>query len=124
MIHLQKGNTETVYFTGTEKATLSNPFFLFVFTNRITLDVVKVMATNTSTTLRYDKFSLVVNTYFADSDNGFWEYEIRQKALVDDLTVAGLIVEIGYMYLKSATPFAPIENDSQSNTFVTYDGNE
>ena len=124
MIHLQKGNTETVYFTGTEKALLTDPFFLFVFTNRITLDVVKVMATNTSTTLRYDKFSLVVNTYFSDADNGFWEYEIIEKALADDLTVTGNVVEIGYMYLKAATPFAPTENDSQTNTFVTYNGNE
>lgn len=122
MLNLTKGNTETVYFTGTENAALTNPYFLFVFTNEITQDVVKVMATNTSTTDRYDKFSLVVNTYFSTSTDGFYVYSIYEKADVDDMTVAGNIVEQGYMYLRAAVPFAPTEYSEQSNDFVTYNG--
>lgn len=122
MINLRKGQTETVYFTGTEKATLTDPYFLFVFTNRISTDVVKVMATNTSTTERVDKFSLVVNAYFTDATEGFWDYEIRQKADDEDMTVAGTIVETGYMYLRPATDFAPTEYTEQSNAFKTYNG--
>ena len=124
MIILTKGNTEIVYFTGSELATLSNPFFLFVFTNRVTNDIVKVMATNTSTTLRYDKFALIVDDYFTDKDNGFWEYQIIEKALNTDLTTTGNIVENGFMYLNASTVFAPTEYASQSNSFVTYNGNE
>jgi hypothetical protein len=122
MINLRKGETEVIYFTGTENATLENPYFLFIFTNRITLDVVKAMATNASTTERYDKFSMVVNTFFADAVEGFWSYEIRQKADSSDMTVTGTIVEQGLMYLRPAEDFEPTEYDDQSNTFKTYNG--
>lgn len=122
MINLRKGNTEVVYFTGTENITLTAPYFLFIFTNRTTQDVVKVMATNTSTTGRYDKFSMAVNTYFPDATEGFWGYEIREKVNVDDMTVAGTVVEQGYMYLRAATDFEPVAYDEQSNDFKTYNG--
>lgn len=122
MINLTKGNTESVYFTGTEKATLSNPYFLFIFTNTITSEVVKVMGTNTSTTARYDKCGIVVNTYFTDKENGFWNYEIREKASSSDMTVTGTVVETGYMYLRPSTPFTPTEYSEQLNEFVTYNG--
>lgn len=122
MINLRKGNTETVYFTGTEKATLTAPYFLFVFTNRSTNDQVKVMATNTSTTARYDKFSLAVNTYFSNSTEGFWEYAVREKAVDTDQTETGTIVETGYMVLRPAADFAPTEYSEQSNAFKVYNG--
>lgn len=122
MINIRKGNTEIIYFTGTEKVTLTNPYFLFVFTNRVTEEEVKVMATNTSTTERYDKFSLVVNTYFSDATDGLWGYEIREKASVIDLTVAGTIVEEGYMFLRPAVDFESTEYAEQSNEFVVYNG--
>ena len=122
MINLRKGNTEIIYFTGTEKATLVNPYFLFIFTNRTTLDVVLFMGTNTSTTERYDKCSMVVNTYFTDSTEGFWDYDIREKASNVDMTIAGTVVEEGFMYLRPASSFAPTEYTDQSNTFKTYNG--
>jgi hypothetical protein len=120
MINITKGNTETIYFTGTEKATIDNPFFLFVFIHRVTLDVVKLMATNQSITGRYDSFAFTVNNYFDLKDDGFWSYSIYQKVLVTDLTVAGLIVEDGFMYLNAATKFEPTKYEEQNNNFVTY----
>lgn len=120
MINLQKGNTETVYFTGYEKATISNPYFLFVFTNRTTNDVVKVMAANTSTTRRYDKFSLTVNTYFSQKECGTWDYEVREKASSSDMTISGTIVETGYMNLIPETAFEPTEYTEQSTDFKVY----
>jgi len=122
MINLRKGNTEVIYFTGTENATLTNPYFLFIFTNRATKEVVKVMVTNTSTSSRYDKGSVVVNTYFSNQDNGLWDYEVREKASASDMTVSGTVVEQGFMLLKPATDFAPSVYDDQSNTFKTYNG--
>ncbi len=123
MINLTKGQTEVIYFTGTEKATFTNPYFLFIFTNRITGDVVKWMATNTSTTARYDKAAMVVNTYFTStSTDGLWDYEIRQKASNSDMTIAGTIVETGYMQLNPATAFEPTQYADNDNTFVTYNG--
>ena len=122
MINLRKGNTETIYFTGTENTTLTAPFFLFIFTNRTTEDVVKIMATNTSTTARYNKFSTVVNTNFADATEGFWDYEIREKADNTDMTIAGTVVETGFMYLRPATDFTPVEYAGTDNDFKTYNG--
>ena len=122
MINLRKGNTETIYFTGTEKATLTNPYFLFIFTNRATKAEVKVMTTNTSTTARYDKASVVVNTSFSSSDPGLWSYDIREKASNVDMTVSGTVVEQGYMYLRPATDFAPTEYSATENEFTQYNG--
>jgi len=121
MINLTKGLTETIYFTGTEKATIDNPFFLFVFINRVTLDVVKIMASNESITGRYDSFTFTVNNYFNLKDDGFWSYTIHQKVLATDMTVAGLIVEEGYLFLNPAVAFEPTKYTEQNNNFVTYE---
>jgi hypothetical protein len=121
MINLTKGLSETIYFTGTEKATIANPFFLFVFIHRVTLDVVKLMATNQSITGRYDKFAFTVNNFFDLKEEGFYSYKIYQKVLVTDFTVAGVVVEEGFMYLNPATAFEPTKYEEQNNNFVTYE---
>jgi hypothetical protein len=120
MINLTKGLTQTIYFTGTEKATIANPFFLFVFIHRVTLDVVKLMATNQSITGRYDKFAFTVNNFFNLKEEGFYSYKIYQKVLVTDFTVAGVVVEEGFMYLNPSTAFEPTKYEEQNNNFVTY----
>ena len=121
MINFTKGNTETIYFTGSEKATIDNPFFLFVFTHRITLDVVKLMATNQSITGRYDSFAFTVNNFFDLKEEGFWSYAVFQKVLSTDFTVSGLIVEEGFMYLNPSVKFEPTKYEEQNNNFVTYE---
>jgi hypothetical protein len=123
MIHLTKGQTQTVYFNASQNCVLSNPYFLFVFTNRITQEVVKFVATNTSITLRYNKFSLVVNSQFATSEEGFWTYNVYEQVSSTNTNISGLNnVENGYMYLHPATAFTPSEYNEQPNTFVTYNG--
>jgi hypothetical protein len=123
MIHLTKGLTQTVFFNASQNCVLTNPFFLFVFTNRITQDVVKFVATNTSTTLRYNKFSLVTNSSFNNAEEGFWTYQVYEQASSSNTNISGLNnVENGYMYLHPTTTFAPTEYNDQSNTFVTYNG--
>lgn len=130
MINLRKGNTETIYFTGTEKATLTAPYFLFTFTNRVTTEEVKIFCVNTSTTARYDKFSIVVNTWFGNSTEGTWEYSIqeytndegRPQDYLLETSHFGVVVETGRMYLRPATAFAPTEYTEQPNAFKTYDG--
>ena len=121
MINLRKGNTEIIYFTGTENITLPSPYFLFIFTSS-NADKVKVMCTNTSTTERFDKSSVVVNTYFTDKPEGLWRYEVREKADNTDMSVTGTVVEQGYMYLRPATDFAPTQYSGQTNDFKTYAG--
>ena len=62
----------TIYFTGTEQAVITDPYFLFVFTNRATGDEVKVVVTNTSSSEnRYDK-GVVDGVIFNTFDTGLW----------------------------------------------------
>jgi len=121
MITLTKGQTQTVRFTGTEKALLTNPYFLFVFTHRVTNEIVKFVATNISTTQRVDSFSLAVNSRFADGDCGFWKYEVYEQSSSSSTDTAGKNkVEEGYMVLSPATEFTPTKYTEQTNTFITY----
>ena len=123
MIHLTKGQTQTIFFNASQNCLLTNPFFLFVFTNRITQDVVKFVATNTSSTLRYNKFSLVTNSRFQTSEEGLWTYNVYEQASNSNTNISGLNnVENGYMYLHPATAFEPSKYNEQTNTFVTYNG--
>ena len=123
MLQFQKGTTADFYFTGTELATIADPFFLFIFTHRATLEKIKINITNSSTDLRADKGSIIVNDYFESATPGLWMYEVREKATGNDLTESGNIVEIGYMNLKAATAFAMTEYTEQSNEFNIYNGN-
>jgi len=120
MIHLRKGNTETIYFTGTENATMSDPDFYISFTHRLTGESVSVIVSNLSSTGRYDKASIVVNSIFSSSTDGFYTYSIREVNSAHD--TYGATVETGYMYLEPATDFAPTEYAQQVNEFKTYNG--
>ena len=121
MINLRKGNTETIYFTGTEKATLTAPRFLFVFTNKASNEEVKINVLNTSSVTRYDRASVVVNTYFTNKTDGLWAYQVYEKADTST-TVSGTLVEEGFMRLKAATDFTPEVYTEQSNSFKVYNG--
>ena len=121
MINLRKGNTETIYFTGTEKATLTAPRFLFVFTNKASNEEVKINLANTSTVTRYDRASVVVNTYFTNKTDGLWSYQVYEKSDTST-TVSGTLVEEGFMRLKAATDFTPEVYTEQSNDFKVYNG--
>lgn len=124
MITLNKGETQTIFFTAREKCSLANPYFYFVFQNRITQEIVKFGITNTSTDERYDKFSLVVNSKFLNSETGFWTYSIYEMVtLTQNYDYENQQpVETGYMVLNPATEFTPTSYDLQPNTFVTYNG--
>ena len=124
MIVLTKGETQTIYFTATENCSLTNPYFLLNFINRVTQEVVLFGAENESLTARYDAVTIEVDKVFGDSETGFWTYEVYETdTLMGDLSIEGLNkVEDGYMYLNPASPFVPIKYDEQSNTFITYNG--
>ena len=121
MINLKKGLTSTVYFTGTENALLTDPYFLFVFINRGSKVTFSVNVTNTSTDARYDK-GVINQSVTANYDPALYEYIIYEKELSTDTTETGNIVEKGYMILRAATEFNPEEYTEQVNTFKVYDG--
>lgn len=123
MIVLTKGEEQRIYFTGTENCLLTAPYFLFVFTNRTTKDIVKFIAQNQSTTKRYDFTQQVIDDYFVDSIEGFWTYDIYEQATNSGMDIEGKNkVETGLMYLHPADTYEPIKYDEQSNAFKAYNG--
>ena len=116
MFKLTKGSTSTVICTLTEKTTISEANYLFVFTSRATNDVVKFVVLNTADVstnpVRWNEFNIVVNNYFANKQVGWWEYQIFEQASTTNTNVllAGALIEKGLMYL----------TDSSQTTYTQY----
>ena len=119
MIILTKNITSKIFCTPLENTTNSLTIFKFVFTNRITKDIVNFWGTNISTTKRYQLFEIVVNTYFTNYDTGMWDYIIYGASTIGGMPTTDSL-ENGYMYLKNNDTFIPESYNGQSNTFVTY----
>jgi hypothetical protein len=66
--------------------------------------------------------SIVVNTYFANFDEGFWDYATYETATnnINSIDTENVPLETGLMYLYPASEFAPNKYNGQSNTFYTY----
>ena len=108
MIHLTKGETNTIVLTLTEKQLLTNPNYLFVFTNRSSNEVisfVKLNATDTSLYKdRFNEFIIVTNTYFNTALNGQYTYEIYEQVSTSNINPSGLNkLETGIMWLLGTT---------------------
>ena len=107
MIQLTKSVTQFMYLTLTEKELLTNPNYLFVFRSRSTNTEVKfVLLNNTDISIfkeRYNKFSLVTNTYFNTSLIGQYTYEIYEQVSSSNTNPTGLnMLESGIMMLNQA----------------------
>jgi hypothetical protein len=105
VIVLTKGQIQNVYFTLTEKQTISAPNYLFVFEQRSTNTEVKFVLTNakdlSSYKDRYNKFLLNVNQYFLSKLNGQYTYSVYQQTSATNTTTTGLtLLESGIMMLK------------------------
>lgn len=120
MINLTKGNTESIIVTPLENSATTYSIFYFKFTSRITQDEVECWLTNTSTTERYQQFSLVVNSKFANEVEGFYTYEIY--GAINGSTYVNVLLETGYMHLHPTTNFEPTTYNDQINTFKVYNG--
>jgi hypothetical protein len=108
MIHLTKGETNTIVMTLTEKQLLTNPNYLFLFTNRSSnceIKFVKLNATDTSLYKdRYNEFSIVTNTNFKNQLEGQYTYEVYEQASTTNLDITGLNkLETGIMWLSGST---------------------
>jgi hypothetical protein len=105
MIKLTKGNTETLILTLKEKQTILDANFLMVFQSRTTNDKVKFVLVNSADQSlyqdRYNQFSLVVNTYFANVEEGWYTYKVYEQASSSNTNEAnaGAVVETGLMFL-------------------------
>lgn len=108
MIRLTKGVTQNIILTLTEKQLLTNPNYLFVFTNRSSNVIVKFVVLNAADTSlykdRYNKFSIVTNTNFSSALNGQYTYEIYEQASTSNTNISGLNkLETGIMELQETS---------------------
>jgi hypothetical protein len=108
MIHLTKGQTNTIILTLTEKQLLSNPNYLFVFTNRSTNNIIKFVVLNASDLSlykdRYNEFSIITNTNFSSALEGQYTYEVYEQASSSNTNITGLNkLETGIMWLSGST---------------------
>jgi hypothetical protein len=120
MIRLTKGQTQNIILTLTEKQLLTNPNYLFVFTNRSANTEVKFVSLNNTDISqykeRYNEFSIVTNTNFSTALNGQYDYDIYEQTSTSNLNPAGLnLLESGIMELVG-TPF----NFTEYTTTDTY----
>jgi hypothetical protein len=109
MIRLTKGQTQIVILTLTEKQLLTNPNYLFVFTNRSANTEIKFVRLNNTDLSqykdRYNEFSFVTNTNFSTALNGQYDYVVYEQTSTSNLNPAGLnALESGIMELVG-TPF-------------------
>ena len=109
MIRLTKGQTQNIILTLTEKQLLTNPNYLFVFTNRSANTEVKFVKLNNTDISqykdRYNEISIVTNTNFSTSLNGQYDYEVYEQASTTNTNPSGLnLLESGIMELVG-TPF-------------------
>lgn len=104
MIRLTIGNTQSIILTLTEKQLLTNPNYLFVYTNRSANTTISfVVLNNADVSLfkdRYNKFTVVTNDNFANALTGQYDYEIYEQASTTNLDPTGLnMLESGIMEL-------------------------
>ena len=99
MLVLEKLTSKSWYLTLTEKVTISNPYFLFVFTNRTTSVETAIILTDISThTERYNQFDVTEGTTFS-LDAGEYEYQVyaQTSSTNTDPSLANELVESGVL---------------------------
>lgn len=107
MIQLTKGVTQYIYLTLTEKQTLTNPNYLFVFKNRSTNTEVKFVLLNAADVSlykdRYNKFNLKTDKYFSSKPRGQYSYFVYEQTSTSNTDITGLNeLESGIMWLNDA----------------------
>lgn len=124
MIYLTRGATSQIVLTLTEKQTLASPNYLFRFVHRgLNTEVKFVVLNNADTSAykdRFNQFSLVTNTYFANAESGEWEYYIYEQTSTTNTNPANAtgLLETGIMRLSDSTSFSYTKYQT-SNTFIT-----
>jgi hypothetical protein len=108
VIRLNKGQTQNIILTLTEKQLLTSPNYLFIFENRSTnTDIKFVRLNNTDISPykeRYNEFTIVVNSFFNTALNGQYTYTIYEQTSTTNTDPTGLnLLETGIMELTGTT---------------------
>ena len=125
MLKLIKGQTSTIICTLTEKQTILDANYLFVFKNRSTNDVVSFVLVNgadiSTNRERWNEFQLVVNNYFENENEGWYSYDVYEQESTTNTNTTGLNkIESGLMFLDDNTSVSYTQY-SQNVNFKMYD---
>ena len=127
MIHLIKGQTNSVVLTLSEKCTLSSPNYLWICKSRNTNETISFVILGSSdistSKKRYNKFNLATSDYFASSTNGEWTYMIYEQTSTSNLnpSLATGLVEKGQFSLNDSSEFSFNTYNSANNTYKVRD---
>lgn len=113
--------------TLTEKVSLAVPYYLFVFAQVTTKDVVKIIKSITDDISgyqsRYNLFVINPSVVFASQQPGEWHYKIyeQESASNTDVSLTGAVLEYGKMILDRATDFEFTKYNS-ATSYKVYNG--
>jgi len=120
MLLYQINSQSDTIVTLTESTTLTNPYYLFVFTNVSTKVQYKINVNSASDASaykdRFNEFAFNTITLFASAQAGQFSYEVYEQSSSVNLNPSGLnLVECGKMLLQPATSlvkqgYAPTTN--------------
>lgn len=125
MIKINKNANNTIIATLAEKATLSEPFYLFVFTSDV--DKTEVIFTARDTTEfneRYNKFLITETSGTVDftsgvinlTPTGFWSYKAYEQVDSSNLLVSNTtsLVEVGRVKVIGEETFNTVYNNDKT----------
>jgi hypothetical protein len=128
MLQFRQDDTSAeLILTLTEKVTLTDPYYLFVFTHVTTKDVVafvkSVADDESGFQSRYNKFTIDPSDVFEDKPVGQWHYKVYEQEDLEntDVTLAGDEIECGKLMLLVATEFE-YDKYNSATTYKSYNG--
>lgn len=123
MVLINKGTTNTIILTLTEKVTISAPYFLMVLDGKSGQDVVKWLMTDTSPyPEHYNKFTFVEGTTATIPYKGDYIYKAYQK-VTEDLTIPSEANLLETGILRMYAPETAIEEYTNTSDTEIYEAN-
>ena len=128
MLQFKQDDTDAeLILTLTELVTITEPFYLFVFTHVMTKDVVAFVMgevdDESNYPQRYNKFTIDASVVFAGKPTGEWHYEVYEQDN-DTNTIpgaAGGVLEYGKLILNRSTEFEYSQYES-TTSYKAYNG--
>jgi hypothetical protein len=128
VIQFKQSDTAAILIlTLTENVSITDPYYLFVFTHVLTKQQVIFIKSlddeESDFPNRYNQFTIDPAVIFLGAPNGEYHYEIYEQASSTntDITLTGAILEYGKLILDRAIPFA-FTMYNQSTTYAAYNG--
>ena len=127
MLVLNNTNTEdAVIVTLEESRTINDPYYLFVFTNTTTKEVVNHIVNSADDESnfinRFNKFTFDTSTIFDGATLGQWQYQVYEQVSSTNTDVTSLnMVECGKMVLKT-TEQTIFTGYTPATTYTGYNG--